>query len=162
VIHRSSMGIDGLDKAYKSRSAAAIHANYHWGAYHFIRHNGSGEQQATWFIKTLLNSPNHPKAVLLVIDAKYLHGTNSPHPTLPQIVDCVKRVHELTGIYPGIYTGQDFLREQLHKEHYDTATQDVFDNTWLWVARYSASRKALAFPEVSHPPWNMWKLLASV
>ena len=70
----------------------------------------------------------------------------------------MKRVHELTGVYPGIYTGQDFLREQLHKEHYDTATQDVFDNTWLWVARYSASRKALAFPEVSHPPWNMWKL----
>jgi GH25 family lysozyme M1 (1,4-beta-N-acetylmuramidase) len=158
VIHRSSMGIDGLDKAYKIRSAAAIHANYRWGAYHFIRYKGSGEQQATWFVKTLLNSSNHPKAVLLVIDAEYLHGTNSPHPTLAQIVDCVKRVHELTGVYPGIYTGQDFLREQLHKEHYDTATQDVFDNTWLWVARYSASFKTLIFPEVSHPPWNMWKL----
>jgi len=31
VIHRSLMGIDGLDKAYKIRSTAAIHANYRWG-----------------------------------------------------------------------------------------------------------------------------------
>src|SRR5271165_2347563 len=78
VIHRSSMGTDGLDRAYKNRSAAAIHANYHWGAYHFIRPNGSGEEQATWFVKTLLNTANHPKTVLLVIDAEYLHGSNSP------------------------------------------------------------------------------------
>ena len=66
MIHRSSMGIDGLDKAYKSRSAAAIHANYIGARTTSFARNGSGEQQATWFIKTLLNSPNHPKSVLLV------------------------------------------------------------------------------------------------
>lgn len=158
VIHRSSMGTDGLDRAYKSRSAAATRAPYRWGAYHFIRQSGNGADQATWFVKTLLSSPHHPDAVLLVLDAEYLRGSRSPHPTLAQIVDCVKRVHELTGVYPGIYTGQDFLREQFNKASYDAEVQDVFDNTWLWVARYSGSYKTLTFPEVYPPPWDRWKL----
>jgi GH25 family lysozyme M1 (1,4-beta-N-acetylmuramidase) len=158
VIHRASMGVDGLDRAYKSRSSAAARVTYRWGAYHFIRHSGSGKEQATWFVKTLLNSPNHPKAVLLVVDAEYLRGSHSPHPTVAQIVDCVKRVHELTGVYPGIYTGQDFLREVFNRASYNAEAQEVFDNTWLWVARYSASYKTLTFPEVYPPPWNRWKL----
>jgi GH25 family lysozyme M1 (1,4-beta-N-acetylmuramidase) len=158
VIHRSSMGVDGSDRAYKSRSSAAARAPYRWGAYHFIRHSGSGTDQAAWFVKTLLNSPNHPKAVLLVLDAEYLRGSHSLHPTVAQIVDCVKRVHELTGVYPGIYTGQDFLREQFNRASYDAEAQDLFENTWLWVARYSASYKSLIFPEVSPPPWDRWRL----
>ena len=158
VIHRSSMGTDGSDNAYTRRSATANHANYHWGAYHFIRPNGSGREQATWFVRTLLNSPDHPKTVLLVVDAEYKSGSNSPHPTLAQIVDCVQRVHELTGKYPGIYTGQDYLSEQFRRARYDPKTQDVFDNTWLWVARYSAKPTSLIFPQVSPPPWDRWTL----
>jgi GH25 family lysozyme M1 (1,4-beta-N-acetylmuramidase) len=158
VIHRSSMGTDGVDRAYNSRSTAAVHGNYRWGAYHFLRPKGSGEEQAIWFLKTLLKSSDHPKSVLLVIDAEYLHGSNSPHPTLAQIMHCVRKVHALTGVYPGIYTGQDFLWEQFNKARYDSATQDEFKNTWLWVARYSASYKQLTFPVVSLPFWSKWTL----
>lgn len=158
VIHRSSMGTNGLDKAYTRRSAAAIHANYLWGAYHFIRPDGSGKEQATCFVRRLVKSPDHPKTVLLVVDAEYRSGSKGPHPTLAQIVDCVKRVHELTGKYPGIYTGQDYLSEQFRKASYDPMTQDLFDNTWLWVARYSASYTNLIFPKVSPPPWDRWTL----
>lgn len=159
VIHRSSMGTDGIDKAYKSRAAAAVGADYKWGAYHFLRQNGSGQEQGTWFIKTLVKSSDHPQAVLLVIDAEYLRGTNSPHPTLSQIVDCIKKIRELTGKYPGIYTGQDFLWEQFNKARYDPETRNLFQNdTWLWVARYSGSYNKLTFPMVTLPPWDKWTL----
>jgi lysozyme len=158
VIHRCSMGTNGLDKEYKRRAAAAVHGNYRWGAYHFLRQDGSGRDQANWFIKKLVDDPNHPKAVLLVIDAEYRSGSGSPHPTLDQIVDCVRRIHELTGKYPGIYTGQDFLLEQFQKAHYDSNTKDLFQDTWLWVARYSASYKNLTFPSVFTPPWDRWLL----
>jgi lysozyme len=159
VIHRSSMGTDGSDKAYKNRAVAAMRADYKWGAYHFLRQEGNGQEQATWFIKTLTKSSDHPSAVLLVIDAEYLKGTNSPHPTLTQVVDCLKKVHELTGKYPGIYTGQDFLWEQFNKAQYDSATRNLLQkNTWLWVARYSASYTKLNWPVVILPPWDKWTL----
>jgi lysozyme len=158
VIHRSSMGTDGSDKEYNNRAAAAVHASYKWGAYHFLRPNGSGQDQATWFIKTLIKSSDHPKAVLLIIDVEYLKGANPDHPTLTQIIDCVKRIHELTGTYPGVYTGQDFLREQFNTVQYGSSTLDLFEHTWLWMACYSPSYNTLTFPVVHLPPWDRWSI----
>jgi|GEM_PF-6013340 len=158
VIHRSSMGIDGKDKAYAQRCANAASASYLWGAYHFLRQQGSGEDQAKWFIKTISEIPNHPARVLLIVDAEYLRDSSSPHPTVRQVIECADTIHKLTGVYPGIYTGQNFLWEQFNKTGYDAAAKNALDNTWLWIARYSDSRTKLIFPEVSSPPWQKWTL----
>jgi GH25 family lysozyme M1 (1,4-beta-N-acetylmuramidase) len=158
VIHRASMGTDGLDQAYQKRESIVINKDLKWGAYHFLRQAGSGEEQAVWFVNSLLKDTHHPSSVLLVIDAEYRKGSSSPHPSLTQLVKCANRIQELTGTFPGIYTGQDFLWEQFNKARYDSATQSIFNQTWLWVARYSASFKKLTFPEVNMPPWERWTL----
>jgi len=157
VIHRSSMGVDGRDALYMQRAKNATGASYRWGAYHFLRQQGSGGEQAKWFIKTLLHAP-HPARVLLVIDAEYLRDSDSPHPTVAQVIDCAQTVQKLTGVYPGIYTGQNFLQGQFKTARYDTSAKDILQKTWLWVARYSDSRTKLIFPDVSEPPWAKWTL----
>jgi GH25 family lysozyme M1 (1,4-beta-N-acetylmuramidase) len=158
VVHRVSMGVDGVDQMYDRRSTDATTATYRWGAYHFIRQQGSAEDQAAWFIKTLSKNTQHPRRVLLVIDAEYLKDSNSSHPTVQQIIRCAQAVRDLTGVYPGIYTGQDFLSEQFHKATYDASAKQVLRYAWLWVARYSKNLNNLTFPEVTLPPWEKWTL----
>jgi GH25 family lysozyme M1 (1,4-beta-N-acetylmuramidase) len=161
VIHRSSMGIDGTDTAFVNRCSDAVGKNYRWGAYHYLRASGDAKAQARWFLKRVLAAPRHQKQILLAVDAEYLKrkdGTVISYPEISKVIEFVQTIKELTGVYPGVYTGQDFLKEKFKTAGLSAGDAEFLDEeTWLWIARYGQASQ-LHFPEVSAPPWSGWTM----
>jgi len=68
-----------------------------------------------------------------------------------QAVAFVQRIHERTGKYPGIYSGEYFLWQTLHNPKVSVADKMVLAKCWLWLANYST-------PPRTTSPWESWNL----
>ena len=126
VIHKATEGIAYVDKEYDSRAVNAKSVGLFWGAYHFGTHDDP-EGQADHFLSVVNPGPSD----LLVLDFE-------PNPregtmTLADAEAFVRRVQKQIGRFPGLYSGQAFLRDQLGKN-----TDTILKSCFLWVARYSA------------------------
>lgn len=140
LIHKATQGCQFADPTYKSNLAQAKSLGFLWGAYHFA----TGEDavsQANFFLQTV--QPN--SGILLVLD--FESNTAGPTMTLQGARDFVTRIHEVTGIWPGLYGGS-YLKEQLGSE-----PDPVLKNCWLWLAQYG--------PTAALPPgwanWTLWQ-----
>ncbi len=114
-----------VDGDYEERRALALAAGMRWGAYHFgVR--GHVQDQVDHF----LNTVNPGQTDLLVLDFE-------PNPTegtmrFAEAEEFVTRVQAQTGRFPGLYSGQAFLREQ-----FGNRTGTVLQQCFLWIARYN-------------------------
>jgi lysozyme len=125
IIHKATEGATYVDANYTGLRPRALSAGLLWGAYHFGV-QGKVEAQVDHF----LNIVNPGPTDLLVLDFE-------PNPRegtmkLTEAEAFVTRVKKQTGRWPGVYSGQSFLQEQL-KNRTDTPLKNCF----LWIARYS-------------------------
>ncbi len=141
VIHEATYPRLERDAKYFERQQAATRAGLLWGAYHYA--NGTDPiRQADHFLSVVSNAwaQTDPAArsngVLLVLDFEknghYPGGTMR----VDQAIAFVQRIHERTGKYPGIYSGEYNMRQTL---------------CWLWLANYSSQPRATS-------PWDFWHL----
>ncbi len=140
VIHKATQGLTGVDGTYGTRKPQALAAGLLWGAYHFGV-NANGQKQADHFLDVVQPGPSD----LMVLDFEQssVEGTM----TLAQAEAFVQRIFQQTGRYPGLYSGQAFINEQISKANATLA------NCFLWVARYSDQP-----PQVPKSTWKTFTL----
>lgn len=140
VIHKATQGRTVVDARYHGRRQRALDAGLWWGAYHFGVRGNVGQQ-----VDHFLNTVNPVDTDLLVLD--FEPNGESATMTRPEAEQFVTLVNQQIGRFPGLYSGQAFLRERVGNN-----TTTVLRNCFLWVARYSSQ-----FPQVP-PAWNTWTL----
>ena len=138
VFHKATQGRTGVDAKYHARRERALAAGLLWGAYHFGT-KANVEQQVDHFLETV----NPTAADLLVLDFEPNPVGESGTMTRSQAEAFVTLVNEKTGRFPGLYSGQSFIREKVGNN-----TTTVLKNCFLWIARYSSN-----LPIVP-PAWN--------
>jgi lysozyme len=126
VVHKATEGTRFVDEKFDSRRPRAIAAGLFWGAYHFgVR--GDVKGQVDHFLEIVNPGPTD----LLVLDFE-------PNPregtmTLAEAEAFVSRINDQLGRFPGLYSGQAFLRSQL-----GSRSNTIRKNCFLWIARYSS------------------------
>jgi len=156
VIHECTFPSLQRDSQYAVRQQAATRAGLLWGAYHYA--NGSDPvRQADHFLSVVSDARaqadplSRPASVLLVLDFEknghYPGGTMR----VDQAVAFVERIHERTGKYPGIYSGEYHLRQVLNSPKVSPEYKRVLLNCWLWIANYHYQPRSTA-------PWSDWHL----
>jgi len=128
VIHKATQGRTFVDAKYHARRQRALNAGLLWGAYHFgVRRNV--EQQVDHFLDTV----NPTETDLLVLDFEPNPIGETGTMTLSEAERFVTLVNERIGRFPGLYSGQSFIRQKLGNNR-ATALRNCF----LWIARYSS------------------------
>ncbi len=142
VIHKATEGTSFVDAHYSERQNPALAAGLFWGAYHFGI-QGDVQSQVDHFLDIVHPGPTD----LLVLDFE-------PNPregtmTLAEAESFVEQIHAQTGRFPGLYSGQSFLREQLGNR-----TETILTNCFLWIARYSSQVPQLP---PAFPTFTLWQ-----
>jgi lysozyme len=156
VIHEATYPRLERDAKYVDRQIGALQAGLLWGAYHYA--DGTDPvRQADHFLSVVSNSWSQAGSaaqgpgVLLVLDFEknghYAGGTMRAD----QAVAFVERIRERTGVYPGIYGSEYYLRQALNSPKVSAAQKKTLTNCWLWIANYHKEPRATA-------PWNYWAL----
>jgi lysozyme len=136
VINKATEGTTVVDGTYGLRKPKALAAGLLWGGYHFAV-AGTPQKQADHFLDVVQPGPTD----LMVLDFE----PNSHGGTM-SVADAetfVKRIFQQTGRFPGLYSGQAFIKEQLGNKKNETLA-----NCFLWIARYSSQ-----LPQIP----NTWK-----
>jgi len=141
VFHKATQGLAMTDSMYLTNRQKAQAAGQLWGAYHFGT-KADGAAQADFF----LSKANADSQTLLVLD--YEPNGNSTM-TLDQARAFVKRVNEVTGRFPGLYSGS-LIKDQLGGKPIDPILSQCF----LWIAQYGPQVKNI--PE-TWPSWTFWQ-----
>ena len=142
VIHKATEGTAFVDARYDARRPRALAAGLLWGAYHFgVR--GNAQRQADHFLNIVQPGPTD----LLVLDFE-------PNPregtmTVADAETFVNRIANRTGRFPGLYSGQAFLREQLGNRR-----NAVLANCFLWIARYAEAQPVV---QATWPRFTLWQ-----
>jgi lysozyme len=157
VIHEATYPPFVRDSKYLDRQMGALQAGLLWGAYHYA--NASDPiRQADHFLSVVSSawaqaSPavRSSTGVLLVLD--FEKNGHYPGGTMraDQAVAFVERIRQRTGVYPGIYGSENYLRQMLNSPRVSAAQQRTLTNCWLWIANYSSQPRATA-------PWNYWAM----
>ncbi|PYL08524.1 MAG: hypothetical protein DME33_07145 [Verrucomicrobia bacterium] len=156
VIHEATYPAFERDSKYLEREQAATRAGLFWGAYHYA--NASDPiRQADHFLSVVSNAwaqanpATRSPGVLLVLDFEknghYPGGTMR----VDQAVAFIERIHERTGKYPGIYSGEYHARTSFSSPRVSTTDKSILAKCWLWLANYSSQPRATA-------PWDFWNL----
>lgn len=156
VIHEASYPRFERDSYYAARQQQATRAGLLWGAYHFANANDP-VRQADHFLNIVTSSwmradpSTRPSGILLVLDFEknghYPGGTMR----VDQMVTFVERIRERTGKYPGIYSGENHMRQAMSSGRVTAAQKRVLANCWLWLANYGARPSTIL-------PWGHWLL----
>jgi len=136
VIHKATQGFKYVDDKYRTRMKRFKEIGLAWGSYHFGT-GGDGSDQADHFL-----GEADPDG-LLVLD---LEGNLQGKPmTLDEAEEFVQYVRDVTGRYPGLYSGHTI------RELVGNRTDTPLAKCWLWTARY-------AHAPVIPKAWRQWTL----
>lgn len=140
IIHKATEGLSDVDPTYLSHRSAAQAAGLWWGAYHFAT-GDDAIQQAEHFLSVVNPGAND----LLVLD--FEQNPSGSSMTLAGAEQFVTRVQQVTGRWPGFYSGS-YIKELLGNNKNET-----LGNCWFWLSEYGA---------VPHVPanwqtWTMWQ-----
>ncbi|MFC3581599.1 glycoside hydrolase family 25 protein [Sphingomonas hylomeconis] len=140
VIHKASQGQSGRDPMYQANRAKATAAGLLWGAYHFAT-GSDGIKQAVNFLDRV-GATEH---TLLVLD--FEPNLTGPSMSLGEARAFVTHVHDVTGRWPGFYSGH-YIKQLL-----GTKKDPILANCWFWLAQYGPT------PVVppAWPTWTMWQ-----
>ncbi|PYJ70154.1 MAG: hypothetical protein DME76_06645 [Verrucomicrobia bacterium] len=156
VIHEATYPRFEVDSKYLERQQAAKRAGLLWGAYHYA--NASDPiRQADHFLSVVSNAwaqanpATRSPGVLLVLDFEknghYPGGTMR----VDQAIAFIQRIHERTGKYPGIYSGEYHLNRTLTSSRLGVPQTRALGSCWLWLANYSNQPRATS-------PWSAWDM----
>ncbi|HMC16892.1 MAG TPA: glycoside hydrolase family 25 protein [Albitalea sp.] len=144
VIYKATQGLTFVDKSYAPRRKQAREAGLLWGAYHFGV-GGDGSDQADFFLEKA-----EPDAdTLLVLD--YEPNLTGPTMTLTQAREFVEHVANVTGRFPGLYSGH-LIKEQLGG---GITPDPILSNCFLWIAQYKGPKPLNIPPTFS--TWTLWQ-----
>lgn len=141
IIHKATQGVTGADGTFGTRKPQALAAGLLWGAYHFAS-KGNAQKQADHFLDVVQPGPTD----LLVLD--FEPNAHDGTMTVAEAETFVQRIFQQTGRFPGLYSGQAFINEQL-----GTKKNEVLSNCFLWIARYSDQ-----LPKVPTATWKTFTL----
>ena len=140
VIHKATQGATGVDPMYQTNRAKAAAAGLLWGAYHFAT-GDDAVAQAQHFLEIVGTFEN----TLLVLDLE-ANPTGSSM-SLNNARAFVTQVNEVTGRFPGLYSGS-YIKEMLGSNK-----DPVLARCWLWLAQYGPN----AVVPPNWPAWTMWQ-----
>ena len=156
VIHEATYPRLDRDAQYAARQQAAAQAGLLWGAYHYADATDP-VRQADHFLSVVSNAwaqagaLSRPSGVLLVLDFEknghYPGGTMR----VDQAIAFIQRIHERTGKYPGIYSGEYHLNRTLTSSRLGVPQTRALGSCWLWLANYSNQPRATS-------PWSAWDM----
>ncbi len=141
VIHKATQGISYTDPKYLSRKQQALDVGLMWGAYHFGT-GDDGQQQAQYFLKAVNPGPKD----LLVLD--FEENTSGKSLTLADAEKFVTYINQITGTWPGLYSGVSYLTSIL-----GSVKNPTLANCWLWLARYGKEPVA----PITWANWMLWQ-----
>jgi lysozyme len=141
VIHKATQGLSFVDPLYHRNRERAVSAGLLWGAYHFGTLSDSFKQ-ADHFLCTV----NPTAETLLVLDYEP-NGKSTM--TFTQAREFVSRVNEVTGRFPGLYSGS-LIKEKLSNKPIDPILSQCF----LWLAQYGPAPTRI--PQ-TWPTWTLWQ-----
>jgi lysozyme len=148
------------------------------GAYHFLSADGSGEDQASWFVKLVagrLGSTDLPATLDLEWDIRRdatghrtpcadgtIHNDCwelvSPDEIIRRTKKWLGAVECATGKVPLVYTGQSWWDERIR----DRSKFSSLSHFGIWIFDYSKSHKAVETPAVpNEAPWLLWQFTSS-
>jgi len=155
IIHEATYPTE-YDSKYAWRQSEAMRAGLLWGSYHF-GNNTDGRHQADMYLDFVssrwsqAHNPAQPSGVLLVLDAE----KNTHYPggsmTVAQAVRFIDRVHERTGVYPGFYSNEYWVKQVFNNPSVDAGSRETLCKCWLWIANYHNQPASTA-------PWPNWAL----
>jgi len=140
VIHKATQGGSFVDPTFTTNRAKALAAGLLFGAYHFGT-GSDGVTQAQRFLDVAQPDAN----TLLVLD--FEANPQGPSMTLIEARAFVTHVKEVTGRFPGLYSGH-FIKDLL-----GTQTDPVLGNCWFWLAQYGPT----AVVPTNWPTWTLWQ-----
>jgi lysozyme len=158
VIHEATYPPFARDPKYLERQQAATRAGLFWGAYHYAN-AADPIRQADHFLSVVSSAwaqadpGTRSPGVLLVLDFEknghYPGGTMR----LDQAIAFVQRIHERTGKYPGIYSGEYHLNQTVNSLRLGGPQTRTLASCWLWLANYSNEPRAASV----WGAWDMWQ-----
>jgi lysozyme len=140
VFHKATQGSSYVDPKYESRRKQALDEGLLWGSYHFAV-GGEPVGQADHFLEVV----NPGSDDLLVLDLEA--NPTGASMTIADAEEFVRRVFEVTGRWPGLYSGI-YVKEMLGD---DTGT--VLSKCWFWLAQYGEH----ATVPGAWSTWTMWQ-----
>jgi lysozyme len=140
VIHKATQSTNYTDPNYTCNRTKAADAGLLWGAYHFGT-GGDGAGQADYFLSVVSPGPYE----LLVLDLET--NTQGSSMSLDDAHDFVSRVYDVTGKWPGLYSGS-YIKDQLGSNK-----DEVLAYCWFWLAQYGST----AVVPANWPCWTMWQ-----
>jgi lysozyme len=140
VIHKATQGTTIVDPMYQTNRTQAANAGLLWGAYHFGT-GGDGVAQAQHFLNVVGTFEN----TLLVLD--FEQNTGGTSMSLADARAFVTEVNQVTGRYPGFYSGS-YIKQLL-----GSAEDSVLAQCWLWLPEYGPTP---VVPANWHT-WTMWQ-----
>ena len=141
VIHKATQGTSMVDNMYQQNRTKAQAAGLLWGAYHFAT-QGDGAVQADFFLSKAAADPQ----TLLVLD---FEPNGNSTMTLDQARAFVSRIKDVTGRFPGFYSGS-LIKQLLGGKPADPLLSQCF----LWLAQYGPAPKNIP---ATWPTWTMWQ-----
>lgn len=148
IIHKATIGTQGLDKAYWTRKAEARQRGYLWGSYHWGV-AGHPEQQADHYLDTV--KPGEDELIALDLE----DATSKTLMSAAEAVRFIERIHARTGRYPVLYTNH--ASAALISKTYKSS---VFAHTPLWYARFKA--QVTDFPTGLWPTYTLWQFSSEI
>jgi lysozyme len=145
VIHKATQGVSYVDPTFRARATQASTCNMPLGAYHFGTAS-TPEQQAEHFVEVAGTTR------LLVLDFEDNTDKVQGSMSLQEAEAFVHRVYELTGRYPGLYSGHT-LKEALQAAKITQPEQTELSKCWLWISQYAAKP---VIPSI-WPDWTLWQ-----
>lgn len=146
VIHKATQGLHYVDKTFASAKTDVPAAGMLWGAYHFGTGDGTGAEQAQFFLDTV-----QPDAhTLLSID--FEPNPSGTTMSLQQMLDWIDVVQKATGRWPVVYGGKSLLFGAI-----GTTQQPVLAQCPLWVAQYTSAPAPSAIPSQVWKDWTFWQ-----
>ena len=121
VIHKATQGQTGVDPMYQTNQTNAQKAGLLWGAYHFAT-GGDGVAQAEHFLDVVGSFDN----TLLVLD--FEQNPSGSSMSLEDARNFVSHVNEVTGRFPGLYSGS-YIKELLGSNK-----DPILARCWFWLA----------------------------
>jgi len=140
VIQKATQGQSGVDPTFKTNRKKATDAGLLFGAYHFAT-GSDGLKQADHFLDVVGSF----EQTLLVLD--FEPNPTGPSMSLEEARAFVTHVKEVTGRFPGFYSGH-FIKQLLGSNK-----DPILSQCWFWLAQYGPT------PVVppNWPTWTMWQ-----
>lgn len=148
IIHKSTIGTSRIDGKYFARKAEARKRGYLWGSYHWGV-AGDPERQAEYYINTVKPGPDE----LIALDLE--DATSKTLMNANEALLFIRRVKQLTGRYPVLYTNHASAKLISSK-----FKDSDFSQTPLWYARFKPT--VSDFPKGVWPTYALWQFSSEI